>query len=401
MKITDILRLAFRIFKTNRLRTFLTILGVSIGIGAIFFLVSLGYGLQRLTEQRIATSDSLVTLDVTAGQSTIVRLDDNAYQSLSRIPHVEENARFVALEAHITLGDSTGEAEIRAVDANYVRLEGLQVSSGRAFRTDELDSIIISSSVLRLFSFSSPQDVMEKNVTLSNFAIPTITDTGARGEPKIVNISRQYRVVGIVNDDRVYVYAPLASLDELSVATYDNVKVKASHKDYVSEIRDNIVNQGFSVSAISDVLDQLDKVFRVVQIVLGGFGIIALTVAAIGMFNTMTIALLERTHEIGIMKSIGVANRDVWRLFLTESMVIGVSGGLLGMGIGWSLGILVNFIVNLLAQSFGGESVQLFWIPTWFVLLVMGFSAIVGFSTGLYPARRASHLNPLQALKYE
>jgi putative ABC transport system permease protein len=153
--------------------------------------------------------------------------------------------------------------------------------------------------------------------------------------------------------------------------------------------------------ALSDTVDQANKIFSVIQIVLALFGIVALTVSAIGMFNTMTISLLERTNEIGIMKSIGASNRDIRFLFLTESILIGSFGGIGGVIIGFMGTTTINLGFNFLANRLGGQSVNVFYTPIWFILFVLLFSTLIGLFTGIYPAERASKLNPLVALRYK
>ena len=131
------------------------------------------------------------------------------------------------------------------------------------------------------------------------------------------------------------------------------------------------------------------------------FGCIALIVSAIGMFNTMTITLLERTEEIGIMKSIGASNSMISWMFIMEATIMGFLGGLVGVIIGWLEGEILNLLINLVAAHFGGESVSLFYSPWWFVAAVIAFSAFVGLLTGLVPARRAAKIDPLEALRYK
>jgi putative ABC transport system permease protein len=131
------------------------------------------------------------------------------------------------------------------------------------------------------------------------------------------------------------------------------------------------------------------------------FGGIALVVSAIGMFNTMTVTLLERTGEIGIMRTIGASPTDIKILFIAEAVIVGFLGGMVGMGIGVSVGLIVNFFINLAATSFGGKAIQLFRFPFLFLLFITAFSAIVGFLTGVFPARRAAQLSPLEAIRYK
>jgi len=108
-------------------------------------------------------------------------------------------------------------------------------------------------------------------------------------------------------------------------------KVKVSNEQFLASTREQLLNMGFSTSALSDTITEAKKIFSIVQVVLAIFGVIALFVSAIGMFNTITIALPERTQEIGIMKSLGASNRDIWRLFLTESIIMGFAGGIGGL----------------------------------------------------------------------
>jgi putative ABC transport system permease protein len=152
---------------------------------------------------------------------------------------------------------------------------------------------------------------------------------------------------------------------------------------------------------MTDTLDQINKIFNVTQVTFTLIGIVALLIAAIGMLNTMTVSLLERTREIGIMKAIGATERGIQQMFLAESVLMGMGGGGAGLVIGFIFCQLVNFFVNLLALSLGGTRLNIFYTPLWFFVLVFCFSLLIGFFTGLFPARRASRLNPLDALRYE
>jgi putative ABC transport system permease protein len=119
------------------------------------------------------------------------------------------------------------------------------------------------------------------------------------------------------------------------------------------------------------------------------------------MFNTMTVTLLERTKEIGIMRMIGASPTDIKLLFVSESVLVGFLGGVSGIVIGVGIGVIINFVLNALATQFGGQAVSLFAFPLWFLLFIATFSAAVGYLTGIFPARRAALLNPLDAIRYE
>ena len=131
------------------------------------------------------------------------------------------------------------------------------------------------------------------------------------------------------------------------------------------------------------------------------FGGIALTVSAIGMFNTMTVTLLERTAEIGIMRTLGASSGDIQILFVAEAVIVGFLGGIMGIMFGLTIGLSLNTVMNAAASHFGGKSVSLFSFPLPFLTFIAVFSAIVGFMTGVFPARRAAKLNPLDAIRYK
>ena len=119
------------------------------------------------------------------------------------------------------------------------------------------------------------------------------------------------------------------------------------------------------------------------------------------MFNTMTIALLERTEEIGIMKAIGASRFDISMMFIMESTLMGFLGALGGVVLGYAEGKVLNILINLVASRFGGEAVDLFYNPTWFISTVIIFGAFVGLLTGIFPARKASRIDALEALRYK
>ena len=166
-------------------------------------------------------------------------------------------------------------------------------------------------------------------------------------------------------------------------------------------MRDTVIGQGFSVSSLSDTVAQANKVFSAVQLTLMFFGFVALSVSAIGMFNTMTIALLERTEEIGIMKSTGASRNSISLMFIMESTIMGLLGALGGVVISYLGGFIVNSLLNVVAARFGGQAINLFYSPLWFVFTIIGFGAFVGLLTGVFPARSASRIDPLEALRYK
>ena len=169
----------------------------------------------------------------------------------------------------------------------------------------------------------------------------------------------------------------------------------------VESVEDAIKKMGFTTFSILDASNSLRQVFRVLYAFLGIFGSLALTVASIGIVNTLVMAILERRREIGIMKAIGASDSDVRKLFFAEAGAMGILGGIVGVVLGWAIGQVINFGVNIYLKS---QSVppEHFWsVPLWLVVFSILFAFVVSLVSGLYPAGRAAKLDPVQALRYE
>ncbi len=158
---------------------------------------------------------------------------------------------------------------------------------------------------------------------------------------------------------------------------------------------------GFSTTSASDTVAQIDSLFQTVRFMLLALGIVALSVAAMGMFNTLTVSLLERTHEVGLMKTMGMKSNEIENLFLVESVVMGMMGGIAGLIVGFAGGKLAGLVLTLLALRSGIGVVDIAYIPPDLIFYIVLLSLFVGFVTGIYPAQRAKYISALNALHYE
>ena len=398
MKIVDIISLSTRMFKTRPLRTFLTVLGVSVGIGAVLFLVSLGYGLQQVVLNKITTADSLLTLDVSPGVTDLININKEDIDDISEIENVELVSPVINLTAQLSIDEFTASNTANIIEPSFFRLSGVETKFGKIPEESDIYGIVLSSIGAELFGLE-PEEMIDREIKISLF-VPI-----EGSENNEINVSKReetYIVRGIVEDDSSnYMYISSEAVKDLGINEFDNLKVKISKNEYMEEIRQEIIDKGFLVSSISDIIEQTNKIFEIVQLILAIFGLIALIVSAIGMVNTMTISLLERINEIGIMRAIGITKKDIRIIFLTESIVMGFLGGIGGVIVGYAGGTLVNFGINMLAKTFGGQSLDLFYCPTWFIYFILVFSTFVGLLTGIYPSIKASRLNPLTALRYK
>lgn len=400
MNVRDIVELAIQRFRTRILRFLLTVLGVGVGIGVVFFLVSLGFGLQEVVIGRIATSESLVSLTVGVPEeaSQVLTMNDKTLTDFRAVEHVQDVSPVLNVPAEITYQELKSQTLVQAVNPSYFRYSGTTATGGALFDESAKDSIVVSSTVFRLFGLSQ-EEALGKEVALT-FFFPK-EGAASSADVNVVTLGHPWKIIGFIESDTNSIFLPLPAFDSIPNHIYTQVKVRVDTIENVNAARDALNGQGYIVTALTDTLNQLNQIFRFTQIALAALGVIALFIASVGMFNTLTISLLERTREVGIMKAIGATNRDVWMIFLFEALLIGFLGGVSGVAGGFALSQVVNYGINLLARRFGGQAVSIFHAPWWFVVMIISVSFLVGAITGLYPARRAAHLNPLQALRHE
>ncbi len=395
IRVDDTFALATRMFRTRPMRTWLTILGIGVGISAVVVLVGLGYGLQKLLLEKIVFGEAMLSLDVVTPPSQIIVIDKNKLTEFSDMSNVEDIAPLASFSSSVTYGDLTSSIMLNSVNSNYFRYAGVRVSEGDFFADNEKDRVVLSSAVLKLFG-KEPKDMIGQYISIK-VLIPS-----PDGKVQETPLNKQYRVKGVVDDETsLFAYMPLEELSsQVSIPFYERVRVKVTNREVINQAEKEFLDKGFIVNALSKTVEQANKIFTGIQVMLAVFGGIALVVSAIGMFNTMTVTLLERTKEIGIMRTIGASNATIMILFLSEAIIMGFFGGLSGVVIGVSGGLGCNLGLSLLAKKMGGEAVGLFDFPLTFLTFLIVFSAFLGAVTGWFPAKRAATLNPLDAIRY-
>jgi ABC-type lipoprotein release transport system permease subunit len=385
----DLIRLSTRIFTVKPTRTLLTILGTSIGIATVVFLISLGYGLQYiLLGKLVTTQDSLVTLQGAYPEEANITLTPEEVLNLGRLPNVAEVSPVAEFPAEINNGLGS---VIKIVEPSFFRLAGVVPNLGQSY-TNENRGIVITSQAMRTVGLEPTANSLNKTVVIK------VEYQEPDGSPLKIISTPEIPIVGIITDETEppVAYLPPSYLSE-SPPYYKEIFIKAASLETVEPLRDNLIEKGMLISARIDLVNQAQKILNIITIVLGVFGIAALTVSAVGMFNTMIVSFLERTYEVGVMKSLGAMDSDVRNLFLMESAIMGLSGGVAGILMGVGAGELFNLGLNILAKRLGGEAINLFYTPTWFILLVLTSSSFIGLFAGFWPARRASGLSPKEA----
>lgn len=394
----DLFYLASRSFRNRASRTLLTSLGVSVGFGAILVLISLGYGLENILIRQLVSSDALLSLSVVPSES--IKLDSEKIDEISRFEGVIEISPLAAFSSELAFSDITSNTFIYAVFPSYFRLSTIKPKAGDILKDSDPYSVVVSSALMESLVIKNYEDILNKEVRLTLFVQKEEGEEA--GTIELMPLEKSFKIVGVIDDPTTsYLYLNLSFIKDIKNISYKEAKVKVSKSDYIAPVQEKIINAGFLSSSLSATVKQANKIFKGVQAVLAVFGAVALVVSAIGMINTMTITLLERINEIGIMKAIGATNRDIKKLFLTEALLIAGAGGLGGVIIGMLTQSLLNLGFNILAKSLGGKAIDLFYQPPWFIATLIVFPILIGFFTGFWPAKKASRIDPLRALRYK
>ncbi len=393
--LSEMIRLALRNFRVKPIRAILTVLGMSVGFGVVLFLVSLGYGLQYiLIGNLVTTQDSLVTMQASYPSEANLTFTKNTLDDIATYSGVAEVSPVAQFSGEATLVGDNRPALIamRVVDPAYFRLTGTDVTLGKLF-SSSTPGLVVTSQTLALMGLSSTSASLDKQINL----VVSYEDD-VHGTTTLAKSTTAIPIIGIISDDT---QAPLMNVPIQSLVTpppfYQSVLVKAKSVDLVDIVRNELINKGFVVSARIDLVNQARQITNIITMVLGVFGITALVVSAIGMFNTMIVSFMERTYEVGVLKSLGATDGDVRNLFLLESAFMGFLGGGGGVLMGYLAGQGINLGLGILASRMGGKAFSLFITPLWFIALTLGISIAIGVMSGAWPAYQASKLSPKQA----
>ena len=393
IKYNILLRLAYRNLIFKKLRTTLTVLGVVIGIGSIVFLVSFGLGLQDLVSRQVVGSSSVQTIDVTSPRSKVLKLNPNVIKEIEGYTGVEEVSKTYNSAGRIKSGSSRLDTVIYGVQPGYVKLSSLKFLSGGTNKSLE-KGIYVNSSLLKAIGINNADDAINKKVEVSY----TITDAKTDSKRTIV---KELPIIAVIeSESRAETFVDYKLFENEGMVDASQLKVVVSEEGLISIARKAIESQGFSTTSPIDTLNQINQVFRLLQLVLVGFGGIGMIVAILGMFNTLTISLLERTREIGLMIKLGARRQDVRQLFIVEALMLSLLGSIGGILGAWILGSIGNFVLNSFARQRGvTDTVTAFIIVPRMVVITIALSFVMGILVVYFPARRAAQTDPIEALR--
>ncbi len=427
-----------------RARLAMTAGGVLVGTAAVILLIALTIGLQNAAEAGIGQSGSLTEIQVWPNyggwgrggggggeeQEELAQLTAENVARMWQIEGVEAVIPVVNFQGGLEITTAEkyqGWVSVVGVDPRLLPYLGLSIAEGE-FRLGE-GEMLVGSAAGDYFSDPSADIDDWQPIAVDLFNETGLKMTATRWsdtiETKRINASFVGKLAPGSSNFDYAVLMPILDVIDLNewmtgqptdpkTFVYDQVTVRATSRETTNQVSEEIRKLGFQTGGMGEFLNQLNGFFGTMRLMLGGVGGVALLVAAFGVANTMTMAILERTREIGLMKAIGATDRDVLTVFLIEAALVGLCGGIAGVGVAAVLQNLVNSaIANLPTGDQGGGGMiflpidpsqiggNLFVIPPELALFALVLATAVGIGAGLYPALRAARLPPVIALKTE
>lgn len=392
---SDYFFLALKSIRHRKLRSWLTVIGIVIGVAAIISLITLSRSLESTIQEQFETFGAnriIISAKGFQGPGTASNgLTNDDVETIKKISGFEYIVPGIFRSAEVVYKDQTGFTLIGAIPSeNYEDFyadSGIDIAQGRNIKKDEKYVAVIGARVAT--------DMFEKDVHVGD---------------KIEISKKEFRIVGIIEEvgnaqDDNQIGIPLDAAREIfsEEEAVDMIIAQVQSANEIPQLQEKIERElerkrndtNFQVLTASQILDQINQVLGVMQIVLVGIAAISLIVGAIGIMNSMYTSVLERTREIGIMKAIGAKNKDILTIFLIESGFIGLVGGIMGVILGSALAL----VVGPFSKS-AGFTLNITIEPL-VILLGLAFAFIVGIIAGILPAWQASKLKPIDALRYE
>ncbi len=436
MKLIDLLTLIWSNLSRRKGRVALTTIGVIIGTAAVVLLVSLGVGLQQNAESQLGGIGDLTRIVVYPAFSEgpvaatgpggmpeqLAPLNRAAIDSIAALPGVTAviPQDYFMGGAMMSVGRLEGGGSIIGVGTDD--LSNLGVTAAQGETALARGTVIVGSQVANNFydprarpgqEMPPPPDLYGQSLVID---LVKWTEDGTE-----VHKTVRTRVAGVLEEMQDEpdwsVYMSMGELEGYNAWStgqrvdrdkngYGTLIVKVGDVDQVLDVADQITAMGFQAWSPQSFVEGISSFYLVLQVAFGAMGAIALLVAAIGIANTMTMAILERTREIGLMKAVGANNRHVLSIFLGEAAGIGFLGGLGGIVIAWALGqvlnvLVISYMAGQAAQTGGLPPTSAVITPVWLPLSALIFATLMGLFSGLYPALSAATLAPMSALKYE
>jgi putative ABC transport system permease protein len=448
MLLKDLIRLAWANLLRNRTRSLMTLIGVMIGVAAMLSLLSYGAGLQHNARNEFNALELYNTLRVTSSPNPLdalgnppasghtswldtlpaVSLDDSLIREIEQIEGVLVAYPELNFPVELKANDREVVATAQAVPLVFGQLPSYRPSKGSFFQSLADSALLLSPSMAARLGFDPPADAVGRTVIVTTASldiralrIAAQAITMGVGTLPVRKNRYPVRVAGLLQeDDRAFtgffrVLLPLdyarklqkitffSTLDLLlqssNTGGYGAVRVQLTDIEAYAPVRRAIEAKGVYVTSFREQFNQLERLFLMMDLALGIIGFIALLVATIGIANTMMMNVIERYREIGIMKAVGGDESDLQRLFILESLTLGLLGGLSGLAVGWTITAAMNLAINRYLSGLGVPYLDVFHSPLWMELGILAVATLVSLLAGLAPARKAARIEPIEALR--
>lgn len=388
MKIINIIKIAFKNIKSNKLRSGLTMLGLIIGIASVIVLVGIGTGATTsVTDSVQSLGTDILTLSINSSDSS---LDYEEIDELLEISNVEQIAPYKNISATTSRkGTTASRGNILATNDNYLDITNVDLANGRRISLIDIENsskvcILGDEIASTLFGLVSPIGQTIKLDGDNYTVIGILTEQGSSMGNNIDNMI-------IIPITTAQYFDEDTGINSVYVKVNDEEKIEMTETLLGNYIREKLLisSDYYSVSSQSSMLEAMDSITNTLTLLLGGIASISLIVGGIGVMNVMLVSVTERTKEIGIRKSLGARKRDILMQFLIEALVLSLLGGMIGV----VLGIVIGNVAEKFNFSFTAS-------PS--IIFISFFSsAFIGIIFGIFPAYRAACLKPIDALRTE
>ncbi len=386
------LKMSFKDILGNKLRTFLTMLGIIIGVSAVIIMVSLVEGAtSNVTSSIESMGSNLLTVNIRSGY--VNSTNALSYEDIKNLENYE-SVQYASpvLSGNVTskYGTTSYDTSLQGIDTSYIYTRNYSVSSGRFIVPLDNEgrnniALLGADVVEELFSDASP---LGEEILLNGTKFKVVgileesgsTMGGSNDDIIMVPIKTAQRFLQQSNITTIYIQA--ADADSVGVAEYQL-------EQYFLKVFKN-EEDAFMIFNQSSLLETINEVTGTMAMMLGGIAAISLIVGGIGIMNIMLVSVTERTREIGIRKAIGAKRSSILKQFLIESAVVSGSGGIIGVIIGIGGSYIAGLFTGMPTAT-----------PIYIILIAFGFSLLVGIFFGIYPANQAAKLKPVDALRYE